>query len=98
MLVKFSGNASVLHSCPMFAMMTRPDMIWYFAQYIADREKQKLGVRPIVKVRALESLNLRPVQDFIDPSVDLAAQKDSGIMPPTWIVPIQPLISPNNNK
>ncbi len=76
------------------AMMTRPDMIWYFAQYIADREKQKLGVRPIVKVRALESLNLRPIQDFIDPSVDLAAQKDSGIMPPTWIVPLEPRISP----
>lgn len=77
--------------CPkqVFHMQTRPDMILRYAHYIADVEEKKTGVRPKVSVRAVESLNLRQIQDLIDPSVDLAAEPDT-LMAPRWIVPLYP--------
>lgn len=73
----------------VFHMQTRPDMILQYAHYVADVEEKKLGVRPKVSIRALESLNLRQVQDLIDPSVDLAAEQDT-LLAPRWIVPLYP--------
>ncbi|HEY9730361.1 MAG TPA: HTTM domain-containing protein [Drouetiella sp.] len=73
----------------VFHMQTRPDMILQYAHYVADVEEKKLGVRPKVSVRAVESLNLRQIQDLIDPSVDLAAEQDS-LATPRWIVPLYP--------
>lgn len=55
-------------------MSTKPDMIVQFAHWIANENQKQTGVRPIIKVRAIESLNFRPLQDLIDPNVDLAAQ------------------------
>jgi vitamin K-dependent gamma-carboxylase len=73
----------------VFHMQTRPDMILQYAHYVADVEEKKLGVRPKVSVRAVESLNLRQIQDLIDPTVDLAAEQDS-LSAPRWIVPLYP--------
>ncbi len=73
----------------VFHMQTRPDMILQYAHYIADVEEKKLGVRPKVSIKAVESLNLRQVQDLIDPNVDLAKEQDT-LMAPRWIVPLYP--------
>lgn len=73
----------------IFHMQTRPDMILRYAHYVADVEGSKLGVRPKVSIRAVESLNLRQLQDLIDPSVDLAAEHDT-LLAPSWIVPLYP--------
>lgn len=89
----------------VFHMQTRPDMILQYAHYVADVEEKKLGVRPKVSIRAVESLNLRQIQDLIDPSVDLAAEADT-LLAPRWIVPLYPapslqkqrgVINNNNN-
>ncbi|MBS2003496.1 MAG: HTTM domain-containing protein, partial [Cyanobacteria bacterium SZAS LIN-5] len=72
-----------------FHMQTRPDMLLRYAHYVADVEGSKLGVRPKVSIRAVESLNLRQLQDLIDPSVDLAAEPDT-LLAPSWIVPLYP--------
>jgi hypothetical protein len=71
-------------------MSYRPDMILQFAHHIADLEQARTGVRPVVNVRVMASLNGRPFQELIDPTVDLAAQPDS-FAPAHWIVPLRPL-------
>ena len=71
-------------------MATTPDMIIQYAHYLADNYEHKTGVRPTVRVTAVESLNHRPAQDLIDPNVDLAAQPES-FLPKPWIVPLRPL-------
>jgi hypothetical protein len=67
-----------------------PDMILQFAHHIADLEQARTGVRPVVTARVVASLNARPYQDLIDPTVDLAAEPDS-LAPAHWIVPLRPL-------
>jgi hypothetical protein len=54
-------------------METTPDMILRYAHYIADDLEQTAGVRPIINVTAVESLNERPNQLLLNPSVDLAS-------------------------
>jgi vitamin K-dependent gamma-carboxylase len=71
-------------------MSYRPDMILQFAHHLADLEQARTGVRPVVNVRVAASLNARPFQQLIDPTVDLAAQPDS-FAPAHWIVPLRPL-------
>ncbi|CAN5315328.1 HTTM domain-containing protein [soil metagenome] len=80
---------SGMNSKQIYQMMSRPDMILRYAHYVADQQEMKTGVRPIVKIRAIESLNLRPVQDLVDYNVDLASEKDT-LMPFTWIIPLRP--------
>jgi vitamin K-dependent gamma-carboxylase len=69
-------------------MASRPDMIIQFAHYIAEVETGKTGVRPIVNAKVLASLNNRPYQDLIDPTVNLAAQPIN-LLPASWIVPFK---------
>jgi hypothetical protein len=72
-----------------FSMMnSRPDMILQFAHHVADEFEKDSGTRPVVRVKSVVSMNNRPPQDLIDPSVDLAAVKDS-LMPAPWIVPLK---------
>ena len=71
-------------------MSYRPDMILQFAHHVADLEQESTGVRPVVNVRVVASLNARPFQELIDPTVDLAAQPVS-LAPAHWIVPLRPL-------
>jgi hypothetical protein len=70
-------------------MRRHPDMIRQFAHHIADLEQARTGVRPVVNARVVASLNARPYQELIDPTVDLAGQPDS-LAPAHWIVPLQP--------
>ncbi len=79
--------AAGINTKQTYQMMSRPDMILHYARHIADELEKKDGVRPIVKIRAIESLNLRPAQDLIDPTVNLAEEHDS-LMPFAWIVPL----------
>lgn len=67
-------------------MTTRPDMIVLFAHELGTRLREK-GVDPIVKARAVASLNGRPPQYLIDPNVDLMTRKRS-LLPADWIVPL----------
>jgi hypothetical protein len=71
------------------AMSRRPDMILQFAHYVGDLEQARTGVRPVVTARVVASLNARPYQELIDPTVDLASQPDS-LAPAHWIVPLRP--------
>jgi hypothetical protein len=70
-------------------MSRHPDMILQFAHHVADLEQARTGVRPVVNARVLASLNARPYQELIDPTVDLAAQPDT-LAPAHWIVPLRP--------
>lgn len=71
-------------------MSRRPDMILQLAHHLADLEQARTGVRPVVNARVVASLNARPFQELIDPTVDLAAQPVS-LAPAHWIVPLRPL-------
>jgi hypothetical protein len=70
-------------------MSRHPDMILQFAHHVADLEQARTGVRPVVNARVVASLNARPYQELIDPTVDLAAQPDC-LAPAHWIVPLRP--------
>jgi vitamin K-dependent gamma-carboxylase len=74
-------------------MISRPDMILQYAHFLAD-EARRTGVRD-VEVRALvsASLNGRPSQLLIDPSVDLAAQPRT-LAHVNWILPLKPPAAP----
>jgi hypothetical protein len=75
-------------------MLTRPDMLRQFCRMVAAREEQRSGRRPEVRARVETSLNGRPHQLLVDPTVDLAAQRE-GLGPADWIVPLlQPLRPP----
>jgi vitamin K-dependent gamma-carboxylase len=70
-------------------MATQPDMILQLAHVIADDFRAR-GVRePEVRVDAFASLNGRPRARLIDPTVDLARERD-GLAPKSWILPMEP--------
>ena len=69
-------------------MEGRPDMILQLAQYVAERARQQGHPDVEVRVHALTSLNGRPVQDQIDPTVNLAHQRRT-LGSADWIVPPQ---------
>ncbi len=69
------------------AMITHPDLILQFAHEIARQELRKTGVKPIINVRAVESLNSRPEQDLVNPNIDLASQPVT-FLSPSWVVPL----------
>jgi hypothetical protein len=67
-------------------MASQPDMILEAAHVVADDFRRR-GVRaPEVRVDAFASLNGRPRARLIDPTVDLAAQRD-GLSGKPWILP-----------
>jgi vitamin K-dependent gamma-carboxylase len=65
---------------------TQPDLILHVAHWIARDFEAREGVRPVVRVHALVSLNGRPNQMLIDPNVDLARIED-GLAKASWIMP-----------
>lgn len=71
---------------------TQPDMILQFAHHLADAWAAK-GRGPVkVFADAQVSFNGRPHQRMVDPSVDLAAEKD-GLWHKRWILPA-PTVAP----
>jgi vitamin K-dependent gamma-carboxylase len=64
----------------------QPDLILRLAHRIADDIEAREGARPVVRARALASLNGRPAEFLIDPEVDLASVKD-GLAKASFILP-----------
>lgn len=64
----------------------QPDMILQLAHIVADDFRARGVANPRVTVDAFASLNGRPRQRLIDPTVDLAAESD-GLGPQPWILP-----------
>lgn len=62
-------------------MLARPDMIAQLASHVADQREQRLGVRPIVKVEVIASLNGGPFRHLINPDADLAAPNPGPLTP-----------------
>jgi hypothetical protein len=81
------NTRALLNPIQLKEMLTRPDMILQFAHFLSDEHQRRTGVRPVITVQAIESLNLRRPQPLIDPTVDLAAVSESA--PKTWIVPLR---------
>lgn len=69
-------------------MSFQPDMILEFAHHLADEYKQKGWKDPAVFVDSYVTLNGRLSEPFIDPKVDLAAEKES-FRHKTWIIPFK---------
>lgn len=73
-------------------MSAQPDMILQFAHIVRDDFAAK-GHDVAVYVRADASLNARPNAPLIDPTVDLAAERDT-LLPKRWILPLPPALEP----
>jgi hypothetical protein len=69
-------------------MAFQPDFIIEFARFIHDYYKQKGIHDPIVSVESFVTLNGRPSRIFINPTVNLAKEKDS-FLPKYWIIPFE---------
>lgn len=63
----------VLEPWQVMQATTRPDLVLATAHLIADQDEAATGRRPVVTVDAWLSSNGHPRQQWIDPSVDLAA-------------------------
>ncbi|GIV34323.1 MAG: type I deoxyribonuclease HsdR [Chitinophagales bacterium] len=69
-------------------MSTQPDMILQFAHYLAEVYRKK-GIRnPEVRAHSYVSLNGRGSRPYINPRVNLAAEKES-FKPKSWILPFE---------
>ncbi|MCM4161136.1 HTTM domain-containing protein [Antarcticibacterium flavum] len=68
------------------AINSKPDMLWQFAQRL-KREYAAQGRDVQVFVDARVRVNGRPSQQFIDPKVDLAAEKWQHFKHHDWILP-----------
>jgi len=69
-------------------MSTRPDMVLQYAHYLADRFSAGGRPRPIIQVDQQVSLNGRPYQPLIDPTVNLAEVPVS-LGPAEWLLPLR---------
>lgn len=69
-------------------MSTQPDMIQQFARHLKQTYQARGHERVRVYADAWASLNGRPRQRLVDPSVDLASEPWS-LTPKRWIVPLQ---------
>ncbi len=67
-------------------MSFQPDMILDFAHRLAADYRRRGWKNPAVFAESYVTLNGRPSQPFIDPNVNLAAEKDS-FKPKKWILP-----------
>lgn len=70
----------------MRAIATKPDLMWQFAQRL-EKEYAEKGKDISVYVHSKVSVNGRPYQLFIDPKVDLAAEKWKQFRHHSWILP-----------
>ena len=66
----------------------RPDMILQYAHHLAAEKRAEGRRRVEVRATVRCSLNRRPLQPLIDPTVDLAAQP-RGLGHARWILPLR---------
>lgn len=67
-------------------MSFQPDMILEFARHLAADFREKGWKEPAVFAESYVTLNGRPSRLFIDPAVNLAAEKES-FQPKKWVLP-----------
>lgn len=76
-----------LHGRQVAKLATRPDIIWQFARMLETHYRAEgraeLEIRATVRV----SLNFRPPELLVDPSVDLTSADYSPFRRPAWILP-----------
>jgi vitamin K-dependent gamma-carboxylase len=80
--------AAYLARSTMEEVSRRPDLILQFSHHLADDLRRRGHENVEIRVKAMASLNGRPRQDMIDPTVNLAAQP-RGLLPASWIVPLR---------
>ena len=68
-------------------MRSRPDMVVRFAHALEDHYKQQGLRRVIIRAQSAITLNGRPPQPLIDPTVDLT-QVEVSLLPAPWILPL----------
>ncbi|MFO8147007.1 MAG: HTTM domain-containing protein, partial [Gillisia sp.] len=68
------------------AVYSKPDMIWQLSQRL-KRDFAKQGKDVQVFVDSKVSVNGRPFRRFIDPKVDIAAEKWQHFKHHDWILP-----------
>ena len=72
-------------------MSTRPHMYWQFARFIRDEYRETRGIQNLaVYAIAVASVNGRPFQVFLDPTVDLISASDPFWGAASWIMPLTP--------
>lgn len=91
----------LLHAEQSARFATDPEMILQLGRALADLHEQREGIRPIVRVLALSSLNGRRPQLLIDPKVNLAAEplwprRRDWIQPLTEPLPDRPWTVPKD--
>jgi hypothetical protein len=69
------------------SMRSRPDMILQFSHYVADQLRKRGHEHVQIRASVTASLNGRPPQLLVDPTVDLAAQPRT-LRPARWILPL----------
>ena len=69
-------------------MTGRPGMILQYVQFVKRRLQQEGIARPVITVEALVSLNGRPPQPLIDPTVNLAEITARPFSHARWILPL----------
>jgi hypothetical protein len=83
-----------LESHQVVKVITKPDLIVHFGHFLAE-EKRRAGYDNVeVRAHVMVSLNGRPPQLLIDPSVDLAKEEVS-LLPARWIVPLTTPLVPH---
>jgi hypothetical protein len=76
-----------LKSHQLMKVITKPDLIVLFAQYLAEEKKREGYDNVEVRAHVMASLNGRQPQLLIDPNVDLA-KEEVGLLPVHWITPL----------
>jgi vitamin K-dependent gamma-carboxylase len=78
-------------------MATRPDMMVQFARHVAADHRRRGKGEVQVRARVHASLNGRPPQPLVDPTVDLAAQERlMGAAP--WVLPLKAPLRPSKES
>lgn len=82
----YVDKANYLSRKQLRAINSKPDLIWQFAQRL-KKEYSEEGKEVQVFVDSKVSVNGRPYRQFIDPKVDLAAEKWHHFKHHSWILP-----------
>lgn len=69
-------------------MSTRPDMIWQYAHYLAEKFQRSGIANPIIKANVWVSLNGRAYQPLIAPEANLLELYADPFAPADWIFPL----------
>jgi hypothetical protein len=81
-------NEDFLTAFQQKQMATQPDFILEYAHYLGEHFKSQGHKNLQIFVESYASLNGRPSQEFIDPSVDLLTVKNN-LLPKSFIIPLK---------